>query len=93
MVSEVAVHASPDGLPPGEARQGHAHVLVVSSLPVLRQSLAGLLTEAGYWISVARSSAEVTDELARSNIDLLLVTLPMAMPRCSVRPDGRRTCQ
>ncbi len=73
MVSEVSVHASPGDLAPGEPRQGHAHVLVLSSFPVLRQSLAGLLTEAGYWISIARSSSEIGDELARGNIDVLLV--------------------
>ncbi|MSP22245.1 MAG: response regulator transcription factor [Dehalococcoidia bacterium] len=32
-----------------------------------------MLTEAGYWISVARTAAEVTEELTRGGIDILVV--------------------
>jgi DNA-binding response OmpR family regulator len=72
-VSEVPVQASRSDMRAGDAVQGHARVLVVSAFPLLRQSLAGLLTEAGYWINVARSSDEVTEELSRGQIDVLLV--------------------
>jgi DNA-binding response OmpR family regulator len=73
MVSEAAVQSGPGESLPGDVEGSHARVLVVSSYSLLRHSLAGLLTDAGYWINVARSSAEVSQELSRGQIDVLVV--------------------
>ena len=73
MVSNVLVRATRDETPIHGSHHGHARVLVVSTFPLRRQSLAALLTEEGYWITVARGSSEAVDELSRTTIDALVV--------------------
>ena len=75
MVSNVLVRANRDETAIGGrgSHDGHARVLVVSTYPLRRHSLAALLTEEGYWITVARGSSEAIDELSRTTIDALVV--------------------
>jgi len=70
---------------------GHARVLVVSMVPVRRHSLAALLTDEGYWITVARGSSEAIDELSRNSIDALVVETDHVRPEEELSTLRRQT--
>jgi CheY-like chemotaxis protein len=55
------------------------HILVVDDDDVERESIADLLVEEGYWVSIARDGLEALQRI-KENPDINLVLLDMSMP-------------
>ena len=55
------------------------HILVVDDDDVERESIADLLVDEGYWVSIARDGLEALQRI-KENPDISLVLLDMNMP-------------
>ena len=72
MVVEDRVRTVPEERLAGDP-EGHARVLVISQFPVLRHSLAALLADLGYSVTLARDTIEAGEKVTAAQVDALVV--------------------